>query len=60
MKSILRKTEIKTCPLLKSEGGFLFHFVAINLPQTALKKRAKTDEVQAIFFTRKSKIDERS
>ena len=50
MKSILRKTEIKTCPLLKKRRGFLFYFVAINLPQTALKKWAKTGEVQAIFF----------
>ena len=50
----------KLAPCWKSEGGFLFYFVAINLAQIALKKWAKTDEVQAIFFTRKSKIDERS
>lgn len=50
MRSILRKTEIKTCPLLKSEGGFLFYFVAINLPQTALKNERKRAKSKRYFL----------
>ena len=38
----------KLAPCSKRRG--LFYFVAMNLAQTALKKWAETDEVQAIFF----------